>query len=67
MKKRLYMKPARPPKWWPRDANGKPRWAGVFKDGVGWVAGDGDLMTAQQIKIALKMIEFEGKVHFEVR
>ena len=68
-KRRLHMKPTRAPKWWPRDARGRVEWVGVLKDGDGWVVGDGDLMTAEQIRAARRLVVYEVsyKPRFEVR
>lgn len=50
MKKRLYMRRARPPEWWPQE------WVGVLRGGDAWVAGDGDLLTPKQIEAAKEVM-----------
>lgn len=51
MKCRLYAKPARAPKWWPRDEKGKARWVGLLSNGIGWVVGQGDVFrTAHEVR-----------------
>lgn len=52
MKIRLYAKPVRAPKWWPRDEKRRARWVGLLSNGIGWVVGYGDWMTTKQAKMA---------------
>lgn len=68
-RRRLYMKPTRAPKWWPRGARGRPEWVGVLKGGDGWVVGDGDFMTAEQIRYARRLMVYDVnyKPQFVVR
>lgn len=56
----LYAKPRRAPKWWPR--NGRiVRWAGVMREGVGFVIGqDGDRMTAAEVAQAKRLLDLPG-------
>jgi len=54
-KKRLYFCPKRAPKWWPREA-GKKCFVGAFKDGIGWMVGKGDLLTADELRWAKRML-----------
>lgn len=59
MKQRLYAKPAKAPRWWPRDPDGRPRWVGILAGGIGWVVGDGPLMTSKGVKEAREIFASE--------
>lgn len=66
MKKyRLYAKPQRAPKWWPREG-GKVLWVGVLNGGIGWVVGDGHFMTKDKVEEAERIFreEFGACVHY---
>lgn len=58
-KVRIYFKPARAPKWWPRDAKGKPVYVGITNNGYGWNVGDGDKFNAKDIKAVQENIMFD--------
>lgn len=63
----LFVKPARPPKWWPRATvknTGEkiPAFVGVLRDGSGWVVGKGQSMTAAEVKTAKNLIEITRPV-----
>lgn len=49
-RRRLYVRPARAPKWWPR-VDGKPAWVAVLKGG-GWVVGEAPLLTPNAFSYA---------------
>ena len=57
-KRRLYAKPTRAPRWWPRDGRGRTKFAGVISGGAGWVLGDGDPMTSGEIAQAKQMLAY---------
>jgi hypothetical protein len=66
-KKYLYVRPAHPPKWWPK-VKGKPAFVGVMKEGVGWVVGQGDAMTEEQIETARVVMSYDmAGARFQVR
>lgn len=54
----LYVRPARPKKWWPRDAQGY-KFVGALKGGAGWVDGQGDPMTKRQIKLCKECLTMD--------
>lgn len=67
-KRRLYVKPARAPDWWPRDEHRRPKFVGVLKGGCGWVVGDGDPMTQTQRADAKEVLRWDMRSpRFEVR
>lgn len=49
---RVYAKPVRGPRWWPRDEKGRTRWVGLLSNGIGWVVGVGDRMTKKDAHAA---------------
>ena len=55
----LSFRPAKLPKWWPRDGRKKFTTVGVLRGSFGWVLGDGSLMTLREIEDAKKMILVE--------
>lgn len=57
-RKRLYFKPKRAPKWWPRNGR-RVRFVGVFAGGTGWVLGDGDPMTDKELAVAREYLEWD--------
>jgi len=56
---RIYFKPARVPKWWPRDARRRPLFVGVTCNGFGWAVGDGDKIDAKHVKTVKENIMFD--------
>ena len=53
---RLFCKPSRPPKWWPRDARGRSEFRSVIDDG--WVQGEGKVFrTEGALERAKEVIE----------
>lgn len=56
---RIAFLPAKPPKWWPRDAAGKPAIVGITADGYGWVVGEGDVLDARHEQAAKDNVIFD--------
>jgi hypothetical protein len=62
----LDVKPAKPPKWWPRQAR-RFAWVGALRGG-GWVLGDGAPLTQKEITEAKQVLRFDiDKPLFKVR
>ena len=56
---RLYYKPPRAPKWWPRDAKGVAIYVGALRNGAGWVIGNGDLMNDDEIEMTRTVVKWD--------
>jgi len=67
MKVRVYAKPKRAPKWWPRDDKKKPAWVGLFNNGIGWTVGRGDLMFRREAHEVQKILEEDQGRRFDFR
>ena len=68
MRVRIYFKPARAPKWWPR-VKGRPQFVGVTCMGFGWLVGDGDEIDARYERAVKNelTVEYGAKTRFEVQ
>ena len=54
---RLYLRPAKPPKWWPRKGRAYV-YVGCLRES-GWVVGDGDIMTREQVKLTQQILSWD--------
>lgn len=61
VKKYLFFKPKKCPKWWPKEGR-KYAFVGALKDGTGWQVGRGDKLTDAEIRFAKKMLKMDWNV-----
>lgn len=58
-KKLLYVRPARAPRWWPRNKRGRAEWVGVLGEGSGWVVGRGTPMGPSEMRVARAAVSYD--------
>lgn len=64
---RVSYRPARPPKWWPRDEASRPAYVGLLADGLGWRLGPGEWFDEEMWFFVKNELEFDAVGKFLYR